>query len=139
MEERWKEANAALEEFKLLLAPRVCQKLTIKAANDGKWSEEQFEAQKKTGIFTKEYGVYLIYNDYGGLEYVGLAMFRFDSRIWSHDGLVSRRWTDVISMPYKYYFLAPALECFLILRLRPKHNKTYRNFTLPPLMQDTSA
>ena len=63
-------------------------------------------------------------------RYVGLAMNRFDDRIWGHDEYVSRRWTDVIPFEHGWYFLAPALEFFLIVRLQPPDNTAYRSYSI---------
>ena len=38
-------------------------------------------------------GVYLIYDAASQLQYVGLAMYTFDHRIWGHDEYVPRQWT----------------------------------------------
>ena len=75
-------------------------------------------------------GVYLIYSPEEQLRYVGVAMNTFDHRIWGHDDEVSRRWTDVIPLPSDWYFFAPALEFFLIVKLQPPDNTAYRKYTI---------
>ena len=128
-EARWKAILPVLEEFQSFLSAKV-PKLRIVVANDRRWPQERYLQQRKPGIFL-EYGVYLIFDPSETLEYVGLAMNTFDDRIWSHDSYVDRQWTDVIPMSHAYYFLAPALEFFLIVRLRPRKNSQYRTYTLP--------
>ncbi len=57
-------------------------------------------------------------------------MNRFHDRIWSHDTAVDRTLTDVILISHEYYFLGLALEFFLIARLRPLKNATYRSYSI---------
>jgi len=124
-EPRWQSLRHVLEEFQSCLSDRV-PRLEVVAANDRQWSEERYQTQRRTGIFGKQ-GVYLIYDDAATLQYVGLATYQFDKRIWLYDDVIpSRRWTDVIPLADEWVFLAPALEMFLIKRLQPPQNKTHR-------------
>lgn len=128
METRWIPIIPVLEEFQSFLSNKV-PKLEIINANDRNWPQERYESQEKTGIFDK-YGIYLIFNDSGKLQYVGVSMQRFHNRIWKHDFKVQRRWTDVIPFEHENYFLALALEFFLIAKLTPKGNREFKNFTI---------
>ncbi len=73
------------------------------------------------------------------LEYVGVAMNSFNDRIWDHDSFVERRFTDVITIPHHFYFLGLALEFFLICRLHPPKNSTYRGYTIPQYQVELPA
>ena len=128
IEPRWQPIIPHLGEFQRYLAENI-PPLEILAANDRAWSQERYLDQEKSGIFN-QYGVYLIFAPDESLQYIGVAMNRFHDRIWSHDDYVDRRWTDIVPLPHAYYFLAPALEFFLICRLRPPMNRTYRAYTI---------
>ncbi|MCX5661233.1 MAG: GIY-YIG nuclease family protein [Planctomycetota bacterium] len=130
-ERRWQAIIPVLGEFQSRLAPDV-PALRLEHANDSAWSMERYREQCKTGIFN-QWGVYLIFNKADELQYVGLAMYSFHKRIWSHDeNIKDRGMTDVIAFSPEHYFFSPALEFFLICRLRPPMNKTYRTYTIPP-------
>lgn len=135
-EHRWQPILPHLQEFERYLAPDI-PSLGIEPASDRQWTDEQYRAHRKTGVFSK-YGVYLIFAPDESLEYVGVAMNDFDSRIWSHDAYVNRRWTDVISFAHEFYFLAISLEFYLIARLQPPKNTTYREYTIPPYPTDAA-
>lgn len=126
--QRWALILPLLEEFQRHLAQDIAP-LEIEAANDIRWSNDRYLQQCKTGIFRK-YGVYLIFTADESLDYVGLAMNAFNDRIWSHDDHVDRCWTDLIAFPHEHYFLAPALEFFLISHLKPPKNKVYSDYTI---------
>lgn len=124
-ERRWQPVSNVLREFHGFLAPHL-PAFRITAANNRRWSEEQYRAQCGTGIFDRR-GVYLLFNSSEVLEYVGLATVSFHKRIWSHDDWVDRQWIDVIPFSDETFFLAPALEYLLIIRLRPPKNSVYKN------------
>ena len=128
MLERWKPIVPHLRDFETHLCSDF-PPLQIQAANERSWSQQRYLDQRKTGIFNG-YGVYLLFAEDQTLLYVGLAMNRFDDRIWSHDHHVERHWTDVVAIGHEHYFLAPALEFFLISRLHPPRNRTYRGYTI---------
>ena len=134
MIERWKQIEPLLNEFQDHLAKDV-QKLSIKQLNDKKWLEDEYKKRVKAEMLN-QYGVYLIFDgdDEYALQYIGLAMDKFDNRIWEHEGDVDRRFTDIIPFEHKYYFLAPALEFFLISKLSKKmpklKNKIYRGHSI---------
>ncbi len=135
--ERWRAVESCLEEFQQHLAPHV-PKFELRFADDSTWTDERYEEEAKTGVFG-ECGVYLIFNENEALQYIGVAMNGFARRIWMHDEDVDRRYTDLISIPRQFYFLAPALEFFLVCRLRPPKNKVYRNYTIPPWEPDVAS
>lgn len=63
-------------------------------------------------------------------------MVNFDKRVWSHEKMfgsreVERRWTDVIVLPPECAFLGLSLEYFLICRLHPKCNTSYKGYEIP--------
>jgi|GEM_PF-6640606 len=130
-ETRWEPIIPHLKVFQRYLASDI-PNLKIEHINDRRWSEERYHEQRKTGAY-KRYGVYLIFDPCEVLQYVGVAMNRFDDRIWSHDAYLERMLTDVIAIPHEYYFLGPALEFFLICRLNPPKNTVYRRYTIPEL------
>ena len=107
-------------------APR----LEIVNANDRAWSDDEYRRRKREFKICSGNGVYLLFNAEEQLRYVGAAMNTFDDRIWGHDADVNRHWTDVIPFPTGWYFLAPALEFFLIVKLQPPDNTVYRAYTI---------
>lgn len=131
MERRWQPIIPHLQEFRRQLAGHLPE-LRIVPANDRSWSDDEFQTQRMTGILS-QYGVYLIFAPDESLEYVGLAMYSFDKRVWSHDEHINRQWTDVIAFSHQFFFLAPALEFWLICRLHPPRNKSYRGYTCPDI------
>lgn len=134
---RWASVLPLLAEFQSSLSPSVPQ-LKIIPANDRQWTLDRYEKENKKGTF-KQYGVYLLYDPEGVLRYVGVAMNSFHDRIWSHEADVNRRWTDLIPFPIEYYYLAPALEFFLIARLKPTMNTTYRSYSVPEKQIDSDS
>jgi hypothetical protein len=137
METRWTSVIPVLEEFQACLSPDL-PKFGLTAANDRQWSEDQYQAQCAGGVF-RQRGVYIIFDGDAVLQYIGIAMYRFDDRIWSHDDWIQRRWTDVISLPNHCYFLAPALEFFLIVRLQPPGNTQYKDYRIPERIIEPSS
>ena len=129
MESRWQSIAPVLDEFQTFLCPGL-PRFELVAADDSQWSDDRYKAQRATGVFSRR-GVYLIFDQSEALQYVGVAMYTFQKRIWSHDEWVRRRWTDVIPFPDESYFLARALEFFLIVRLRPPANTQYRDYDIP--------
>jgi hypothetical protein len=63
--------------------------------------------------------------------YVGLAMYCFEKRVWTHDAHMPRHWIDIIPIVDDYIILAPALEFYLITSLKPALNTVYQNYTCP--------
>ena len=126
---RWGMVEPLLREFESYLSADAPQ-LRIVHANDRNWSYEEYRQRKQEFKVCSGNGVYLIYDAAAQLQYVGLAMNTFDHRIWGHDEHFSRQWTDVIPFDPAWYFLAPALEFFLIVRLQPPANTAYRNYPI---------
>jgi hypothetical protein len=126
---RWRKVEPLLREFESYLAADA-PPLRIVPANDYDWSDEEYRQQKRDFKVCSGNGVYLIFDAASQLQYVGLAMNTFEHRIWSHDEYISRQWTDVIPFDPAWYFLAPALEFFLIVRLQPPANTAYRQYTI---------
>lgn len=130
METRWKPIIPQLREFELSLAEDL-RCLQIVVGNDKQWSDTRYRKQVSTGIFSDKRGVYLMFDPKGDLQYVGKAMNAFDDNIWAKKHDAYRRWTDLIPFEHRAYFLAPALEFFLISRLDPPRNSQYRGYTIP--------
>ena len=126
---RWRAVRTSLDDFRKYLSPDVpC--FPIVAANDFKWSEEEYNRLRPKGFPTKLNGVYLIFDEQEVLLYVGVSVVNFDKRVWSHDSHfkacgAQRRWTDIIVLPRECAFLGLSLEYFLICRLRPRWNTVY--------------
>ena len=55
-------------------------------------------------------------------------MWHFDKRVWSHQSRLEYRWIDIIPFDEEHYFLAPALEFFLICKLNPLDNRVFRGY-----------
>jgi hypothetical protein len=123
---RWSSVISVVREFEAHLAHNA-PKLQIVNAIDREWSYEEYRQRKREFRICSGKGVYLIFDVEDRLQYVGLAMNAFDDRIWSHDEYVPRKWTDVIAFPDDWCFIAPALECFLIAKLKPPGNSHYRS------------
>jgi hypothetical protein len=107
------------------------QSLTVVHASDRRWTNEEYQSRKPKGFPSNLRGVYLIYNDaeVSQLQYVGLAMWCFDKRVWSHNDLIPRRqFIDIVSFDDAWLPLAPALEFWLIQTLRPPMNTTYQDY-----------
>jgi hypothetical protein len=132
---RWARVRAALDEFRAYLAPHV-PPFPLIAANDYWWDDEEYYRSRPEGFPTRMRGVYLMFDAADELLYVGVALVNFDKRVWSHDEMfaswgVERRWTDVIVLPPEYAFLGLSLEYFLICRLCPKCNTSYKGYKIP--------
>ena len=132
---RWRAVRATLDEFQRYLSPRV-EQLRIIAANDSWWNADEYKQLRADGFPSRLRGVYLIYDQHDELLYVGVALVNFDKRVWSHDTMfaareVERRWTDIIPLGPEYAFLALSLEYFLISRLNPKCNTSYKGYQIP--------
>lgn len=126
---RWNNIIPLIRKFETYLAPDA-PKLQIINANDSEWSYEEYRRRKSEFHICSGNGVYFLFDAEEQLRYIGLAMNTFDNRIWGHDEYVSRRWTDAIIFPNEWYFMAPALECFLIIKLQPPDNTNYRGHTI---------
>ncbi len=125
--DRWAQVLPLLHEFQTYLGPR-CRSLEIRQATDKQWTDDEYRRFRPEGFPSRMRGVYLPYDAEGWLIYVGLAMFSFDTRVWSHDVDMPRGWIDVVPFDDDTAFLAPALEFFLISKLKPTFNKVYRDY-----------
>src|SRR4051812_10751319 len=94
------------------------------------WDMLELKKQQRCGAVpfpSKIRGVYLLYDWDDSLQYVGVATYSFDKRMWRHDkhfeskGL-DRGTIEVICFEADTSFLAPALEYYLISRLKPSLN-----------------
>jgi hypothetical protein len=129
-EERWRDIQPLLDQFADQTAAHV-PRPQILLAVDRQWSDEEYKARRPDGFPSRLRGVYLIFDSDEHLLYVGLAMSCFDSRVWDHDDDLDRRWTDIVPFDNEHIFLAPALEFYLIAKLKPPHNKVYSDYDLP--------
>jgi len=98
---RWATIHPVLDEFQRCLATHV-PKFTLVHAVDRHWPDAEYKKLRPRGFPSKLRGVCLIFDDAPRLQYVGLAMVNFDKRVWSHDGVLSRRWTDIITFPDEF-------------------------------------
>ena len=121
---RWEPVLEAIAVFRSYLAPNV-PPFELIAANDKRWTDEEYGRLRPSGFPARLRGVYLIYDDAEALLYVGMATVCFDKRVWKH-GHAARRYTDIIVFGDEHLFLAPALEYFLITQLRPPKNTAFR-------------
>jgi hypothetical protein len=126
--ERWQAVERALDEFQSYLAPSV-PRLSIAYACDKRWPDEEYKRRRPKGFPSRLRGIYLIYDEAETLLYVGVAMWNYDKRCWSHDTELPRRHLDIIPLDDEHAFLALSLEFFLISKLRPRHNSSYRDYS----------
>jgi hypothetical protein len=126
---RWLSIQPVLDEFQSKLAPSV-PSLGLVQAVDRHWSDAEYRSRRPNGFPSGLRGVYLIFDEGPHLQYVGVAMWNFDKRVWAHDGHLERRWIDIVPFPEGHVFLAPALECLMIARLNPPCNTHYRGYSL---------
>lgn len=102
---RWADAQEALDEFLSFLNDRV-PRLRIERSTD----VLDWEGLK---------GVYLLYGPRDQLLYVGFTLVGFKNRGRHHERKFESEHLDVIVLPDKLEFLAPALEVFLNRWLHP--------------------
>ncbi len=134
--ERWKALQVALDDFHGYLAPHI-PRFQIEELNDIRWSDAHFESLASGRPFNKP-GVYIIFNHVEEIEYIGVAGYTFNKRIWTHDEHCDRCYTDVIVIEEPYTFLAPALEWFLIRHLKPPKNKSGKHYYAPKIVHPVS-
>jgi hypothetical protein len=130
---RWASVNAVLAEFRKYLSSRVPPFQLIEACNRT-WLDAEYRRLRPPGFPGRLRGVYLIFDESETLQYVGLATTCFDKRVWTHDEHLPRRFTDIIAINDAYMFLAPSLEYFLVVRLKPCGNRVYTAHGQPELM-----
>ena len=117
-----------LERFQRTLCHPAMPPLAIIHATDRRWSDAEYRSQRPDGFPSRLRGVYLLHNEAEELQYVGLAMWSFDKRVWSHDADIQRRLIDIVPFADAWLPLAPALEFWLIQTLNPPGNTTYRGY-----------
>lgn len=121
--ERLDAVRGAVEAFWSNLAPSV-PRPQIVTVTDRAWSDEQWRAYPRQTRIQDGIGAYLHFSQAGELLYVGMTISGFD-RCWGADS-DERHWIDGIRIEPAYDFLIPALELFLIRRLRPRNNRPHR-------------
>ena len=55
---------------------------------------------------------------------------------WWHDRHCERRFTDIMPFDDRHIFLAPALDFFLISKLDPPQNSTYKGYKIADADED---
>ena len=108
----WRPIIPVIAEFQSYLSTEV-QPLKIVAANDRNWTDAEYKRFRPSGFPSRLRGVYLIFDSSEKLLYVGVAMFNYDNRVWTHDNNLERRWTDIISFEDKYVFFCFVSGVFL--------------------------
>jgi hypothetical protein len=102
--------------------------LAVIHATDRSWTDAEYRNRKPKGFPSKLRGVYLIYDDVEALQYVGVAMWCFDKRVWTHDDHIKRHYIDIVPFGDAWIHLALALEFWLIQAFKPIGNKTYQGY-----------
>ena len=119
-----------LERFQRTLCHPSMPPLAVIPATDRHWTDAEYASRKPAGFPGDLGGVYLIYDDAETLQYVGVALWSFDKRVWSHDAAISRRYIDIVPIVDAWLPLALALEFWLIQALAPPGNTTYQGYGL---------
>ncbi len=133
--DRWQAIGPVLEEFRSFLSPKVPESEIIEAA-DRRWGNGEYKRLRPKGFPSRLRGVYLLFDNDERLQYVGVAMWNYDKRVWSHDRHFERRFIDIIPFDDRRIFLAPALEFFLISKLDPPQNSTYKGYKIADADED---
>jgi len=120
--DRWRSILPHLKDFQSCLAARV-PPLELQEATDRTWTPKQYKNRPLQTFPMNSRGVYLLFNSKETLQYVGVAMWCYNTRVWEWDNTpeFDRRFVDVIAIPEPYAFLALSLEFFLICRLNPPY------------------
>ena len=132
---RWEAVYRELEEFRAFLAPDI-PRFPLVVADDSEWDGGARARLRPEGYPTRTSGVTLVFAADSELLYVGHTGVTFAKRTNDYDNTlrkweVKRRWTDVILSPRAYAFLGLSLEFFLICRLNPKCNTSYKWYEIP--------
>lgn len=131
-ESRWDSLRPCIADFHKHLSA-TCPPLVVIQATDKTWTDEEYKMMRPDGFPSQLRGVYLLYDATGTLNYIGSTFVNFDKRVWTHEPRVPRRWIDIIPLSDDIYFLAPALELFLISKLHPPYNTDGRGYVVPTL------
>ncbi len=142
---RYDFVDRTLAEFESYLSPRVGKPLRVILADDSAWSSEQRAVLQPTGYPHQLIGGYMFVDTcppedpagsivvrtsgiYSVVRYIGSATNHFYDRVrkanWA-DAFRLRfqhRWIDIVPVPSEVSFLVPALEAFLLTRIRTTHN-----------------
>lgn len=122
---RWELILPVLNQFQKRFCHPQMPPLHLLVGSDKAWPSDEYEQRKPNGFPSKLRGVYLLSDTNERLQYVGLAMWNFDKRVWSHDTHFERRCVDIVPIADPWYVLAPALEFYLIQELKPPQNTVY--------------
>lgn len=125
---RWEPIHEHLTRFQRDYGPPTMPPLALVAATDRTWSDAEYRQRKPAGFPGGLRGVYLLFGADEALLYVGVAMWSFDKRVWSHDTWIERRFIDIIPFEERWLPLALSLEFFLIQALSPPSNTVYRGY-----------
>lgn len=128
---RWRHIQPLLDEFQSSLSSKV-SRLELKNATDRTWTDDEYK-MRPLQAFPKNRGVYLLFNSVEELQYIGVAMWQFDTRVWIWDDVpgFDRRYIDVIAFPDSCVHFALPLEYFLICALKPPFNKRWVDYDRP--------
>lgn len=126
----------AIVEFQSFLSDKVPKLELIKPVHKD-WSPEEYKQHQMTGVVPKGFpsrlkGVYILFDWEDQLKYIGVATYNYDKRVWTHDKHfeAAEMWRgdiDIIPLTDEFSFIAPSLEYYLITRLKPMLNSTYKN------------
>jgi len=119
-----------LERFQRTLCNPSMPPLVVIHATNRQWTDAEYASRKPAGFPGRLRGVYLISDDAEVLQYVGVALWSFDKRVWSHDAMIQRRFIDIVPIADAWLPLALALEFWLIQALAPPGNTTYQGYGL---------
>jgi hypothetical protein len=129
---RWERIIAEITDFRKLLCSDA-PAFSIEFAYDYEWSNGPLYKQSRKDWRYSHCGVYLIFSGAEELVYIGVAMYSFDKRIWTHPNLdeLGARHIDLIPFDDRFKPMAVALEWFLITRLKPNGNKVAVGYEVP--------
>jgi len=91
---RWTPIRAHLARFQCSFCPADMSALPLLLGSDRTWSDAEYRASRPKGFPGSLRGIYLLSDPVGILLYVGVAMWSFDKRFWSHD---ADMWTAALS------------------------------------------
>jgi hypothetical protein len=125
---RWEPILPVLNEFQKQFCHPAMPPLHLLVGSDKAWPAKDYEIRKPNGFPHLLRGVYLLFDQTERLQYVGAAVSDFNSRVWGHDQHFERRCIDVVPLMPPWHVLTLSLEFYLIQRLDPPQNTTYRGY-----------